>query len=144
LAGRRVSRVLLSLFLFYGSKLTARKNIMSLVVKQIASIKEKVQILVPTDLGRSTKSDIVVEFRKLPVSETKSVLEAAESKELNDEEVLHQNIINIEGLLDEDKKQIEFTPDILDTLLEMEYVRRPLVSKFMEVCVGREVLKRKN
>ena len=117
---------------------------MSFIVKTISSIKEKVAIEVPTDLGKTKRSEIVVEFKKLPVSEAKQLLESSSSGELNDDDVLSENIVNIEGLLDEDKNKIEYNTSILSELLEMEFVRRPLITKFMEVTVGREALKRKN
>jgi len=117
---------------------------MSFIIKRVISIKEKVIIDVPTDLGKIKRSEIVVEFKKLPVSETKQLLEDSAAGDINDDEVLRENIINIEGLLDEDKSKVSYDSDILDQLLEMEYVRRPMIKKFMEVIVGREALKAKN
>lgn len=117
---------------------------MSLIVKAVSTIKEKVFIDVPTNMGRVKRSDIVVEYKKLPVSEAKLLLEQTQSGELSDEEVLTENIVNIEGLLDEDKNKIEYDTGVLEQLLEMEYVRKPLARKFMEITVGKEALKAKN
>ena len=117
---------------------------MSFKLKAINSIKEKVIIQEPKDLGRKKQSDIVVEFKKLPVSETKQLLESSASGDINDDQLLQENIISIEGLIDESGKEIEYTQDVLDELLEIEYVRRPLIKRFMEVLVGREALKAKN
>jgi hypothetical protein len=117
---------------------------MSFIIKQVTSIKEKIIIEVPTDLGRTKRSEIIVEYKKLPVSETKKLLEDSAAGDANDDDVLRENIINIEGLLDEDKSKVDYDSSILDQLLEMEYVRRPLIKKFMEVIVGREALKAKN
>jgi hypothetical protein len=117
---------------------------MSFIIKQVTSIKEKIIIEVPTDLGRTKRSEIIVEYKKLPVSETKKLLEDSAAGDANDDDVLRENIINIEGLLDADKSKVDYDNSILDQLLEMEYVRRPLIKKFMEVIVGREALKAKN
>jgi hypothetical protein len=117
---------------------------MSFIIKKITSIKEKIIIEVPTDLGKTKRSEIFVEYKKLPVSETKKLLEDSATGDANDDDVLRENIINIEGLLDEDKSKVPYDSEILDQLLEMEYVRRPLIKKFMEVIVGREALKAKN
>ncbi len=117
---------------------------MSFVIKQVTSIKEKIIIEIPTDLGRLKRAEIVVEYRKLPVSETKKLLEDSAAGEANDDEVLRENIINIDGLLDEDKNKVPYNDDVLDQLLEMEYVRRPLIKKLMEVVVGRGALQAKN
>lgn len=117
---------------------------MSFKIKAVTSIKEKIIIQEPKDLGRSKQSDITVEFKKLPVSATKQLLEDSARGEMNDDQVLSENIINIEGLIDEDGGKIEYSIDVLPELLEMEYVRRPLIKKFMEVIVGREALKAKN
>jgi hypothetical protein len=117
---------------------------MSFQIKPVNSIKEKVIIQVPKDLGRSKQCDIVVEFKKLPVSEAKKLLEDSASGELNDDEVLHENIIDITGLIDEEGGKLDYTPEILPVLLEMEYARRPIIKKFMEVIVGREAAKAKN
>jgi hypothetical protein len=113
-------------------------------IKAVTSIKEKIIIQEPKDLGRSKQSDIVVEFKKLPVSETKQLLEDSARGEMNDDQVLSANIINIDGLIDEDGNKVEYSADVLPELLEMEYVRRPMIKKFMEVVVGREALKAKN
>ena len=113
-------------------------------IKAVTSIKEKIIIQEPKDLGRSKQADIVVEFKKLPVSETKQLLEDSAGGAMNDDQVLLANIINIDGLIDEDGNKIEYSADVLPELLEMEYVRRPLIKKFMEVIVGREALKAKN
>ena len=117
---------------------------MSFKIKSVNSIKEKVIIREPRDLGRSKQCDIVVEFKKPSVSEAKQILEDSSNGEINDDQVLHDNIMNVEGLLDEDGAKITYSTDILPELLEMEYVRRPLIKKFMEVIVGREALKAKN
>jgi len=117
---------------------------MSFKIKAVTSIKEKIIIQEPKDLGRSNQCDIVVEFKKLPVSETKQLLEDSAKGDMNDDQVLHENIINIDGLVDDNGTKIEYSSDILPELLEMEYVRRPLIKKFMEVIVGREALKAKN
>jgi hypothetical protein len=117
---------------------------MSFTIKAVTSIKEKIIIEVPADLGRTKRSEIVVEYKKLPVSETKKLLEDSAAGNANDDEVLRDNIINIDGLLDEDKNKVPYDSETLDLLLEMEYVRRPLIKKFMEVIVGREALKAKN
>jgi len=117
---------------------------MAFIVKPVATIKEKVTIEEPTDMGKTKKSHIVVEFKKLPFSESKQLLENSQNGDVNDDDVLRDNIINVDGLLDEEKTKIDYSDDVLEQLLEMEYVRRPLITKFMEVLVGREALKRKN
>jgi len=117
---------------------------MSFKIQAVTSIKEKIIIQEPRDLGRSKQSHIVVEFKKLPVSETKQLLEDSARGDMNDDQTLTENIISIDGLLDEDGAKIEYSSDTLPELLEMEYVRRPMIKKFMEVIVGREALKAKN
>ena len=117
---------------------------MSFQITPVNSIKEKVTIQVPQDLGKSKHCHIVVEFKKLAVTESKKLLEDSAAGDINDDDVLQENIIDITGLLDEDGKKIEYTADILPILLEMEYARRPITKKFMEVVVGREALKAKN
>ena len=116
---------------------------MTFKIKPVTSIKEKIKIQVPKDLGRCEVSEIKVEFKKLPVSETKQLLEDASRNEMNDDQVLQENIIGIDGLLDESGVKVEYSADVLLELLEMEYVRRPIIKKFMEVVVGREALKPK-
>lgn len=117
---------------------------MSFKITAVTSIKEKIMIQVPKDLGRSKACDIVVEFKKLPVSEAKQLLEDSSAGDMNDDQVLFANIIDIQGLIDDEGQKIDYSTDVLPELLEMEYVRRPLIKKFMEVMVGREALKPKN
>jgi hypothetical protein len=117
---------------------------MSFILKPISSIKEKITILVPKDLGRTSKSEITVEFKKLSVSAAKQLMESSANGDLNDDEALEENIVDISGLLDESGNKIDYTVDLLSELLDMEYVRRPITKKFMEVIIGKEALKAKN
>lgn len=113
-------------------------------LKPVNSIKCTVKVSVPGDYGKSTRADFDVEFKKLPLSEVKSLMESATNGDMKDFDVLADNIINIKGLKSEQGDDLEYSHDVLQAMLELEYVKTPLVDKFKEVQLGQESLRRKN
>lgn len=106
------------------------------------SYNRKINIKVPLDLGKFDKASFIVEFRLVPVSEIKDTLERAKNQELTDEDILKQNILGWEGVSDAEGESLPFTDNNLDQLLDIPYVRKPLMDALMEDMLGKEVLRK--
>lgn len=110
------------------------------------TIKKKVPIEIPGDFDRIERADLIVTFKKLPVSRFKELLDRLKDDEsgLTDFDLLRDHIEDVENLEDEKGKPVDFTPDVLDQLLEASYVLQPLVKAFLEVQADQRGEKRKN
>ncbi len=117
---------------------------MSFTVAKIETIKSKINISVPGDMGTIKKSDFVVEYRKIGLEEAEQLMDEVRSGAIDDVLLLSGNIVNIEGLKNPDGSDLEYSAELMPTLGDMDYVRKPLVDGFMAVQFGREVLKQKN
>jgi hypothetical protein len=106
------------------------------------SYKRKINIRIPLDLGKVDKASFVVEFRLLPVSEIKDTLEQAKNQDLTDEDILQQNILGWSGVCDDSGEEMPFTDDNLELILDISYVRKPLMDALMEDMLGKEVLRK--
>ena len=125
---------------------------MAFTVAPVTSLKVEIPIEIPLDAGslkKTLKAGFVVEFRKRPVSEQQALIEELKTgkHEIIDDDVLVEDIINIEGLKDTNEKDLEYSPELLATLLEMDYVRAPLMEAWMGINFGGQfvqALKTKN
>ena len=117
---------------------------MAYKLTSVDKIKIKVHINVPGDMGRSEKADFNVTYKKLPTSESKLLLNQVQNDEITDEEILVQNVLDIEGIKDENGGPVDFDAELVNALCEIEYVRRPLIEGFMTVQFGRGALGQKN
>lgn len=113
-------------------------------ISPVNSLKVVVKIAVPQNFGKSKPADFEVEFKKLPISEVRDILKAVESGDTTDDILMAENIIGIKGLKDPEGKDLEYNTDLLASILEIEYVRGPLVKAFMTVQMGQEAARRKN
>jgi len=113
-------------------------------LSKIDTIKTRVDIVIPGDMGKTQKGDFVAEIKKLPVSEAKDIMQDVERGNLSDEELLSQYVVDIKGIRGEDGAEVQFSEEVLTQLVDMEYVRKPLVDAFLKVQFGRDFLKRKN
>ena len=106
----------------------------------ISTIKDRATVKVPGDYGKTTKENLDIEWKKYSVTETKELLESDASMD----DVFRDAIINISNLTDESNQKIEYTIDVLEQLLDVDYLRKAINDSFMLVQFGREALKQKN
>ena len=110
----------------------------------VETIKKTIQIEVPGHYGKTTKADFDVEFRRLGHSEAKNLIEKIREKKADEDQVLRDNIVDIDGIKDADGNDIPFSAELLTQLLDEAYIRAPLIAGFMEVTYQLDKLKRKN
>lgn len=117
---------------------------MAFKLKPVPDVALEVPIDVPGDKGRSTRSSITVRYRLLSVSEHREVLDAAPENRIDDDELMARDIINIEGVADEDGKPLEYSTELLAQLMDVPYVRLPIVQGWMRAQTGAEEARQKN
>ena len=110
----------------------------------IDSIKTKITIQVPGDYGKDTKEILKVEWKKLPVSETREMMDSIIKDEVREDDIILENLLNAEGLIDESGEKIEYSQEVGEQMLDIEYIRKPLIADFMKTQFGKEVLRQKN
>jgi len=117
---------------------------MAFKLAAVKEIKHKVEIKVPSDMGRHQKEQITVTYRKLSTTESKELLKQAQDGTVTDEEILAENVVDIQGVVDEDGRPVDYSQDLLEALCDIEYARSPLIQGFMTIQFGREAMTAKN
>lgn len=117
---------------------------MAFTFKPVNTIKKNVSIEVPGDFGKTSKADFDVEYKRLPVSDARSLIEDIKNKTADEEAVLRDCVVNIQGIKDVDGNDIEFSSELLTKLIEEIYIRGPILAGFMDVNYSLDKLRAKN
>lgn len=113
-------------------------------VDQITTV---VNVRVPQGGNRFKQADFEVTFKKLTVKESEAMWESLRAEQITEEATFKANILDIKGVKDLDSKDIPFSDELLEQLLDIEYVRTPLREAFTQVTMGKqfvEAMRRKN
>ncbi|MBB3142828.1 hypothetical protein [Halomonas organivorans] len=114
---------------------------MTFVLKQIPDITVPVTVQVPGDDEPST---IHARWRLHPVSKTREIFEQQRDGKLDDDALVAQDLLGLEGIKDEKGKDVSFSQDLVAQLMETPYVRRPLVLSWYAAQEGRAQAAAKN
>ena len=114
---------------------------MAFKLKFVPEITQDVEIAVP---GESAKSTIAVTYRIRSTSEQERIYKADQADKPSNAELLTEDVINIEGVKDEEGKAVPFDKDLLDQLMDIPYVMAPLVQGWFKAQAGLQEAKRKN
>lgn len=120
---------------------------MPFTLAPIESLKVRIKFTIPADTGKKQKrADLLVTYRKRPVSEQKEFLEDMASRiekedTREDGDVLEEDILDIEGIKDTDGNDLEYSPAVLEELLEMDYVRTALIEGWAGINFGTTIMK---
>lgn len=106
---------------------------MSFVFKHVPSVTLDVDIDVP---GSKVASRIHVEYRLRSVTEQQDVFENKSKKNVTDDELMQSDILNITGIKSESGATIDFTSELLGQLMDVVYIRKPLVTGWMRAQSG--------
>ena len=113
---------------------------MSFTLAKIKTLTDTVEIETPLDFGKSTKGDIDVTFKVLEAEEFVELTsgDADEDMPSRDQvaDALHDNIVSIDGLKDENGNDVEFSRDVLDMMLCQTHIRVALYKAFVNIQVG--------
>ena len=110
----------------------------------VETIRMSIKIQIPGDDNKTkTKSDFSVIFRRRNVEERKEILDVIndDDQTLVDDDVLEKDIISIEGIIDSNDEAVVYSPELLTQLLNMDYVRKPLMESWIQVNMGQEFYK---
>ena len=110
----------------------------------VEAIKKTVNVEIPGDFGKTTKADFEAKIKKLGVSQARELIQAIQNKEIDEETVIRENIVDLKGVKDADGNEIEFSQELLAQMSEVSYVRGPMLAAIFEVNFNLEKLRAKN
>ena len=114
---------------------------MSFVLKTLEEITVPVTIHVP---GSDEPSTIKARWRLHKVSEGQKIMEAQLHGKMSDDELVAKDLLGLEGITDEDGNEAKFDDALREQLMEIAYVRRPLVLSWFAAQQGRDQASAKN
>lgn len=101
-------------------------------------------INVPQDGGTTRKREITADYLLLPQDEQDELLSQAQSDDGKvDAEILRRVVKGIGGVADAEGKPIEYSPELLERLMQKAYIRLALINTYLEATAGQKA-KRKN
>lgn len=117
------------------------------------TITETINIEIPGDHGKTENATIAVTLKQNPnsvIKERKAKIDKNARRHrdepsdptITDEEILRQDVTNVTGMIDtETNAEIPFDPDLLEWLLELPYVVKPMMYFWVKVNHGEDALK---
>lgn len=114
---------------------------MSFTLKPITDIQVDVSIDVP---GADKPSTLTARWRLHPFSEQQRIYDRQKNGEMTDDELVQTDLLDLQGVQDEAGESIDFTPELLSQLMDLPYVRRPLVLSWFQAQQGRAQAAAKN
>lgn len=123
---------------------------MAFVLKQSATYKWPVSLIIPTDGGRREKHTFDGEFKRLPqtrVNELVTQLQLQQRPDIDPDQILpaqdaaREILVGWSGIQDESGEEIPFSETALNQLLEMQMVAAQIILAWFNSL---EVAKRKN
>ena len=115
---------------------------MAFVVAPRESITVTVKVKEPLDYGKTKNHQLDVTFKRLTVSEKQDWLAQMKDGGVKDDDVLEDIVLNIKGCTTPDGSPIEFSPELLAQLLDIDYVRKGLTETMMEMLYGKDFMER--
>lgn len=97
------------------------------VIKKIPDIQVPVDIQVP---GELEKSRIQATWKLHGFDEANARIKAIQAGEVTDQQLIAEDLINLGDLSDEQGQPASFTPELARQLLQMTYVRIPLINSW--------------
>jgi len=101
-------------------------------------------INVPQDSGATQKHEITADFLLLPQDQLDELLASSrESEGSVDADILRRVVRRLGDVADADGKPLDYTPALLDRMIQRPYIRSALVTTYFEAAAGKKA-KRKN
>ncbi|RUR34475.1 hypothetical protein [Vreelandella nanhaiensis] len=113
---------------------------MTLVLKKIATTTIDVPVQVPGDEKPST---IQATWVLHNWASYRAIVDAQQKREKTDEDLLG-DLKNVAGLKDESGNDLVFDKELLDALMDITYIRRPLILSWFAAQEGRNQAAAKN
>ncbi|WP_083004757.1 hypothetical protein [Halomonas sp. GT] len=101
---------------------------MAFVVKKYATHRVPVEIHVPDEEQPST---IHATWKLLPFSDYRETSKQLNLGKMDDSALVERDLISMDDLKDDKGKPLEFTPDLLEGLMELTFFRRALINSWV-------------
>lgn len=111
------------------------------VLKEIPDVEVDVEIHVP---GEAESSTLQARWRLHPWSAFKARVEQIQSGEIDDEHLVEADLLELKGIKDENGEPLAHSPELVAQLMEIGFVRRPLILSWYKAQEGREATAAKN
>lgn len=113
---------------------------MSFILAPIDKIKINCKIEIPLDFGKTKAADIDVTWKYLSTDERQAYIDRINDPKNppKDIEILKELVIDINGLKDDKKQDIEFSESVLEQLAQLDYAFMPLMEQAKGVIYGVE------
>jgi len=96
------------------------------------------------DGSRINKVSFSCIYKALPNSEARQVLQGSKDGDISDLDIVNRYLVGWEDVLDDDDQPIEYTPENVESAMEVTAYRAAIITGFMQSMFGREILKQKN
>lgn len=103
------------------------------VIKTIPDVTVPVDIHVP---GEASASRIYATWKLHAFDAAQKTIHAIKSSEITDIQLVDDDLINITELSDEKGQTVAYTPEVAKQLLQMTYVRQPLINSWFAAQQG--------
>lgn len=116
-------------------------------LEPVNEVTTTIEIQVPITDSRSRRQDFQVTFKKLSVDDAKKMGIDLSKGVIDEDDMLLNNILDVQGVKDAQGVDIPFTEDLVKQLLNIEYVRNPMSEMFQRITLGQKAyanLQRKN
>lgn len=117
---------------------------MAYKLKRKDTVIKRIQLKVPGDNDTTTDADLAVEYKRLGIKKFKEDGARLDSGDLSAQDWLADVIVNIEGIKDELGGEIQYAPNILESLLDEPFIFGPIAEGAKEVQQDSASLARKN
>lgn len=113
---------------------------MSLVLKKTPTITVDVPVQVP---GEETAATIQATWNLHSWDAYRALVEAQQKGDKKDEDLL-DDLVGLGGITDEKGKEVAFSKDLVAELMQITYIRRPLILSWFAAQEGRNQAAAKN
>lgn len=114
---------------------------MTFVLKAVAAVSLDVSIQVP---GEKEPSTITATWKLHKWDEFQARFSDMQAGTMTDEDLVEQDLVDLGGIRDEKGEPLPFNPELVQELLQLGYVRRPLIASWFEAQNGRAKAAAKN
>lgn len=114
---------------------------MTFVLKPIPDTAVDVTVHVP---GEDKPSTITATWRLHKWDDFQTRIKAMQAGDLSDEQLVEEDLVSLEGIKNEKGDSMAYSKDLADQLMQLGYVRRPLMASWFEAQNGRSKAAAKN
>lgn len=105
---------------------------MAFVLSQSPSYSWPVAVEFPIDGGRFDKQTFDVQFKRLPQSRIREILDPVEGAGVSDDQVCHEVVMGWSGIQDGKNSEVPFSEKALNELLEIPLVAGSIVKAWID------------